>query len=600
MPKVTIIPEDKEIQYQPGKNLMEILLSAGVFVDNPCSGRGICGKCKVIHAGGSLSPLSEGERGFLNEEEQGRGVRLSCLVEPREDIAVTLLQQEKKQDVLTTGYIPDFKKQPAIRKKTVSPASPTLDNQAAYEDIFAQVVEGAPADWRFLQHLPSRPGTCTAVYSGENLITVEEGDTTGQLYGLAVDIGTTTVVVALVDLRTGEELGTEAMINAQKGYGLDVLTRITYALEHPGEGKEQLQTAIVDALNNMTALLCARYQVERSRIYEIAVAANCTMLHLLLGVDAVSLGKSPYAPVFTKSKDIPAADIGLKAAPGARLYCLPSVSAYIGADIVAGAYVAELSKQTGNVLFIDIGTNGEIVLSYQGRLLSCSCAAGPALEGMNISAGMRAAAGAIEDVKISTSGVALTVIGREKPIGICGSGILAAVREMLCHGLVRKDGALVKKDTLPENDYRYDLLVSDGGKRRVRLSLEPQIFITQSDVRQVQLAKGAILSGFYALLAKAGIAMDDLDKVMIAGQFGAHLPVDSLVGVGILPQGIEEKIVYLGNSAKTGAYMALMSEEARRDMERLARKMDYMELSASKGYERLFAECLTFPAPLKA
>ncbi|MDD4238465.1 MAG: ASKHA domain-containing protein [Desulfotomaculaceae bacterium] len=595
MPEITIMPEEIKIPYEPGENLLEILLRAGAFVENPCNGRGVCGKCKIKHQKGLLPPFSEEEQSFLNAGEEDIGVRLSCMVEPREDITIELMQKEKEHDVLTTGFIPKFKKRPAIKKETFFLSPPTLENQIAYEDIMAFASEGGPADWRFLQHLPQNPGTCTAVYSGEKLIAVESGDTTGQMYGFAIDIGTTTVVVALIDLVTGEELGAEAAINAQKNYGLDVLTRIAYILEHPVFGRKQLQAAIVDSLNDMMRVLCESVGVDPGRIYEITVAANCTMLHLLLGVDAVGLGKAPYAPVFTRSKNIPAADLGLIASPGARVYCLPSVSAYIGADIVAGAYVAELDKQKDNVLFIDIGTNGEIVLSHQGRLLSCSCAAGPALEGMNISAGMRAAAGAIEDVKISPSGVELKVIGGKKPIGLCGSGILAAVRELLLHGLVRKNGAFVKKIILPGDDYRNNIMVEEGNKRSVRFAEQPEISITQGDVRQVQLAKGAILSGFHALLAKAGIPMDELDKVMIAGQFGAHLPEESLVGTGILPQGLEGKIVYIGNSSKTGAYIALMSVEARKEMEKLAKEMDYMELSASEGYQKLFVECLQFP-----
>ena len=263
---------------------------------------------------------------------------------------------------------------------------------------------------------------------------------------------------------------------------------------------------------------------------------------------------------------------------------------------MAGAYVCQLKEEKGNVLFIDIGTNGEIVLSNKGRLLCCSCAAGPALEGMNISSGMRAAEGAIEDVEITEEGIKLKVIGNEEPIGICGSGILAVVKELLRVGLVRKEGAFIKLKQLDENDYRYKMLQTNGIKREFIMTEEPEkLLITQGDVRQVQLAKGAILSGFIALLNKAEIKMEDLDKVMIAGQFGAHLPADSLVGTGILPEEVKDKLVYVGNSSKTGAYMALMSAKAKREMEDLASYMDYMELGATEGYERLFSDCLIFP-----
>ena len=255
-----------------------------------------------------------------------------------------------------------------------------------------------------------------------------------------------------------------------------------------------------------------------------------------------------------------------------------------------------MQKAKGNVLFIDIGTNGEIVLASKGKLLCCSCAAGPALEGMNISSGMRATEGAVEDVEISEKGISLKVIGDQTPVGICGSGILAVLRELLKSGIVKKTGVFVKKDKLEETDYRYSMIRMNGTKREFILKEEPELLITQGDVRQVQLAKGAILSGFTALCKKAGIQMEELDKVMIAGQFGAHLPADSLTGTGILPKVVEDKLVYVGNSSKTGAYMTLMSEKIKREMEELAEKMEYMELAETENYERIFTECMIFPS----
>jgi uncharacterized 2Fe-2S/4Fe-4S cluster protein (DUF4445 family) len=343
---------------------------------------------------------------------------------------------------------------------------------------------------------------------------------------------------------------------------------------------------------------CRKAGVRTDQIYELSVAANCTMMHLLLGVDARPLGRSPYAPVFTAAKDIPAASIGIHAARGARLYALPSVSAYIGADIVAGARVCDLLHRKGNVLFIDIGTNGEIVLSHHGKLLCCSCAAGPALEGMNISSGMRAEEGAVEDVKILDDHVELKTIGDTEPAGLCGSGILAAVRELLKAGIVRKTGAFVKAGHFDEDDFRAERLhVAEDGKRSFIFSEAPhEIRVNQSDVRQVQLAKGAILSGFEALLNKAGIEMSDLDEVLIAGQFGAHLPAESLTGTGILPEEVSDRLKYVGNTSRTGAYMALMSGEVKQEVEELSHEMDYMELGATENYEQLFTRCLMFPS----
>lgn len=596
MPRLKVQPSGKTYEYEAGESLLEILLAQKIFVDNPCNGKGVCGKCRVRILNGDAPEATATEKGFIKEEELKNGVRLSCLVKPDRDLEVELLQRERKHEVLTGGYIPDFDFDCDIEKRIVEIHKPTLSDQTPFEDqIRAQpgmekLSFGALAAGRFI------PGTATVVLHGDEVIQVEPGDTTGVLYGVAIDIGTTTVVCSLIDMLTGKELANASMINAQKHFGLDVLTRITYELEHPEEGVQNLQRAIVDSINDMILDICKQAGVQREEIYEITVGANCTMMHMLLGVDATSIGKAPYAPMFVKAKEIPAAEIGIHAAKGARLYCLPSVSAYIGADIVAGAYVCNLREADGNVLFIDIGTNGEIVLSSHGRLLCCSCAAGPALEGMNISSGMRAAEGAIEDVKITEDGVKLKVIGNEAPTGICGSGILSVVKELLRAGLVRRQGAFIRLNKLEEKDYRRAMMQENDRKREFILCRQPEkLLITQGDIRQVQLAKGAILSGFIALLKKAGIEMKDLDRVMIAGQFGAHLPADSLTGTGILPEEVKNKLVYVGNSSKTGAYMALMSAKVKRGMEELAHYMDYMELGATEGYERLFSDCLIFP-----
>ena len=596
MPNIYINNIKENFEYEPTKDLMKLLISNDVFIDNPCNGKGSCGKCKIRLLSGNLPEISETEGKLLKQEEIDSGIRLSCLVVPQEDITIEILQKERRHEILTKGYMPSFTNNPAIKKVLAEVNKPTLENQISYEDSLREVFEIKSINWKLLQQLEITYGKVTGVFYNKDLIGLEMGDTTNSLYGVAIDIGTTTVVATLIDIKTGEELATASIINPQKKYGLDVLTRITYAIEHPLEASGNLQQVIVTALNGMIEDISNQADIDKRHIYEISVAGNTTMLHFLLGIEATTIGRSPYSPVFIKSKILPAEEIGLKTAKSARLYCLPSVSAYIGADIVAGAYICQLHKACENILFIDIGTNGEIVLSNNGRLLSCSCAAGPALEGMNISSGMRAAEGAIEDVIITEECIQLKVIGDQEAIGICGSGILAAVKELLRIGLVKKDGAFIKKDKLEEDDYRYDMLQLDGIKREFVLTKTPeQLLITQRDLRQVQLAKGAILSGFYALLKQANIEMHQLDKVMIAGQFGAHLPADSLIGIGILPEEVKDKLLYVGNSSKTGAYMALMSMEVKEEMEALAKEMHYIELGASEGYERLFTQCLMFP-----
>lgn len=596
---LTVKPSGRMLEYAPGKSLLEILLEHDVFVNNPCNGKGTCGKCRVKVVGGQELPVSDTERRLLSQRDLEQGIRLSCLVEPAEDMTVEPVHKERKHEVLTTGLMREFDFAPDTCKRKVSVRRPTLEDQTPFEDqVCEQLGVGAIA-LDVLAEAGLIPGEWTAVLHGGQVIRLEPGDTTDALYGAAIDIGTTTVVCELVDLLTGERLANASQINAQKVFGLDVLTRITYELEHPDDGVANLQKVIVKSINDMIADACGQVGVSPSSVYEVAVGANCTMMHMLLGVDARCIGKAPFAPAFARSKNVSAASIGICIAPGARLYALPHVSAYIGADIVAGAYVCDLEHEPGDVLFIDIGTNGEIVLASQGKLLSCSCAAGPALEGMNISAGMRAAEGAIEEVRITEEGNEFKVIGDAEPAGLCGSGILAVMRELLRCGFVRKNGAFVKLAKLDEADWRRSRIVEDeDGKRAFVLAEQPErMLVTQGDVRQVQLAKGAILSGFVALLSKAGIGMDDLDKVVIAGQFGAHLTPNSITGTGILPPEVEDRIVYAGNTSQTGAYMALMSGEVKRDMERLAHEMGYMELGATDNYERLFSDCLIFPAP---
>ncbi|MBR0307711.1 MAG: DUF4445 domain-containing protein [Mogibacterium sp.] len=601
MPKMTVMPEGKEYGFASGKNLMEIMLDAGLFIDNACGGKGLCGKCRVKVTVGDAGEPGETERGILKPEEFEQGIRLACLTWPASDICIELLQKEKKHDVLASGYMPEFEFEPDISKMPVTIHKPTLDDQTPFEDQVLEETGASGFGYEALSEHSMMPGDYTAVLHGGRVIGLEPGDTSGSLYGVAIDIGTTTVVCSLVDMLSGEELGHASEINAQKFFGLDVLTRITYEIENPDDGREKLQKAIVGSINKMVKLVCDSHGASQDQIYEFSVGANCTMMHMLMGVDARPIGKAPFAPVFARARDVRASDIGLRGAAGARLYCLPSVSAYIGADIVAGAYVCDLRNQPGNVMFIDIGTNGEIVLASGGHLMSCSCAAGPALEGMNISSGMRAAEGAIEDIHIGEDGLELKVIGDCEPAGICGSGILTVTKELLRTGIVKKTGAFVKADKFAEDDYRSKYIrVDEEGKRSFRMTeggeaAEP-LYITQGDVRQVQLAKGAILSGFMALMKKAGIGMEDLDKVLIAGQFGAHLPADSITGTGILPFEVEDRIEYVGNTSKTGAYMALMSGRVKRQMEELAHDMDYLELGATDNYERLLSECLIFPS----
>lgn len=599
---LTVVSQEQTYSFSKGDSLLDVLQNHGLMMESPCGGKGTCGKCKVQVIHGAVNPPTVEEVTHLTDDELRQGLRLSCLVTPSGDVTVRLLgEKDQTHNILSDGYMPALGLDPVLSKRLWTLTKPTLGNNASYQDLLEALLASPllSNDPSLLKRLPElfEEDQVTAVYSGDALIGVEPGDTRGQLYGMAVDIGTTTVVLSLIDLNTGRELGCETAINPQKEYGLDVLSRIDF-VKRKENGLHLMQSAILACLNRLTVELCRKNQIETENIYEITVAANATMMHLLLGVDTRSIGRAPFATVFSRCQDFSAGALGLNLSPFARLYCLPGVSSYIGADIVAGVVVSQLKETRGNVLFIDMGTNCELVLSKAGELTSCSCAAGPALEGMNISCGMRASVGAIEGVRIDDTGIHVAVIGQTAPVGVCGSGILEAVSEISRAGLMGKTGRIKKKEDLQSDErlHRLAQFVTDqDGKRKILLDpAATQLTITQGDIRQVQLAKGAILSGVYALLEMMELTMDDLDEVIIAGQFGKHLSVDSLVGVGILSGQLRGKIRYIGNASKTGALMCLLSRETRHAMAEIAQSIDYFELATKDGYERLFTKCLTF------
>lgn len=398
-------------------------------------------------------------------------------------------------------------------------------------------------------------------------------------YGIALDIGTTTIAMEIVDLSTGEIVAEETSLNPQKSYGLDVLSRISYEMEKGDNAKEQLHNSLVSRLNEMIESVIERKNINSDEIIEFVASSNSTMAHTLVGESIKSMGHFPFTPIFTSSRTFFAKDIGIKL-ENAKVITLPHVSAFIGSDIVSGVY-SVINQSKKSFLFIDIGTNGELVLYNNGRFVCCSCAAGPAFEGMNISCGVRAKNGAIDDIRIVDDlKITYTTINADSPVGICGSGVLAVVRELLKNNIINKRGSMKN--------------LSDTDEKRIDISKDFDIYFTQGDVRQVQLAKAAILSGIKAMCDICEINYGDIDEVIIAGQFGRHLSIESLLGVGILPSEFEEKISYVGNTSKTGAYIGLMKKNSIDMMEKLSLDMEYFELGTIDNYHRLFAKCSMF------
>lgn len=410
-------------------------------------------------------------------------------------------------------------------------------------------------------------------------------------FGIALDIGTTTLAMNLVDLSNGKIVDKVSAINGQSKYGLDVMTRISYEYDNES-GIEHLKEAIIDSINTMIRQISSKNKIEKKEIKQMVVAANTTMTHMLLGVDAKPLGRYPYKAKFLRSQKIMAKDIGIDL--DALVFTLANVSAFVGSDIVAGVYLTYL-KNMQDTLFIDIGTNGEIVLKTKDKLYCCSTAAGPALEGMNISCGMRAESGAIERVKIGQEKISIETIGGDKAKGLCGSGLLSAVAEIVANNFVNKGGRIVNPEDLSDDDYRKKYIKEYEVKGRIIILDESSnIYLSQKDIRQVQLAKGAILSGFITLLKAEDMQISDLKKVIIAGGFGSHLKKEDITGVGILPKDTEDLISYVGNSSLIGAYMALMNNKIIEKMEEISKEIHYVELSTTENYDRTFAKAMRF------
>ncbi|WP_350342313.1 ASKHA domain-containing protein [Proteinivorax tanatarense] len=583
--------------FDKGLKLIDIIRQNNITFETPCGGGLTCGKCKVILKSGDVNPITNEEEKFLTVDELSVGTRLACFMEPKGDICIDFPEQlDDKNKILTKGILPEHDFKPNINKKTFEFHQHCLKNELSYLEALENVLDEKVVANKhlILQQLPSiiKEKKITAIYSNNYILGVEKKDTTSSCYGVAIDIGTTTVVASLVNLITGQEIEIESALNPQTEYGLDVLSRIDFVRKNKG-GLELLHNGIINCLNRLIMSLCKNSKIDKENIYEIAVAANTTMLHILLNVDPTCMGKSPYKSVFIKENKFLASELGIKISAYGMVYTLPGVSSFVGSDIVAGVCAGSLFEKGKKSLFIDVGTNGEMVLYGSGQMVACACAAGPALEGMNIKNGMRATSGAVENVKIIDSQVFLKVIGDIKPIGICGSGIIDCISELLQNKVIGLTGRIKNQDNI--ESLPKGVAIKDGSTRSIMLSsANGEISVTQNDVRQVQLAKGAILSGIYTLLDYVKLSIYELDEVIIAGQFGAHLNVESLIGVGMLPSTFNGKVRYIGNSSVTGAILYLLSRNFREIIRDITGRIDYVELSTMQDYEKTFTKALTF------
>ncbi|MBI1801602.1 MAG: DUF4445 domain-containing protein [Chloroflexi bacterium] len=609
--QVTFLPQNVLTHVPGGMTVFNAANWAGLAIDSTCGGRGTCGKCKVRLADGANS-ITDADHRFLSPAELTDGWRLSCRAVMHGDCVVEVPRLMTSPKAALLGYGRHVALDPNVVKVFVRLAEPSLEDQrpdiARLRD--ALLVEGyeprpIPAVLRALPRaLRANDFAVTAVMCGEELIAVEPGDSTNRAYGLALDIGTTTVVGALVNLKTGAVEAVQSTLNGQAPFGADVISRVSHTMTEP-DGLLTLQARIVDTVNSLLDQLIATSGVARDNIYEAVAVGNATMLHILLGIDPEPISVAPFIPAVTDALTLPASEIGaaggLRLHPQARLTTLPHLGAYVGADIVGGILATGLARSHDDKmrLYIDVGTNGEIVIGSSQKTLATAAPAGPAFEGAQIKCGMRASAGAIEGVRIDDD-VRLQVIGGVSPLGICGSGLVDAVAEMVRRGLVDPSGRLLRYDDVQGRlpDTLLERLVTIAGVRAFRLSApEHSIVLTQQDIRALQFAKGAIAAGVQVLMAQLGVLAGDLHEVLLAGSFGSYINPASARLIGLVPWVPLERIVAVGNAAGEGAKMALLSFREREAASRIPGFIEYVELSGRPEFNDIFTDALAFPAP---
>ncbi|MBT3273085.1 MAG: DUF4445 domain-containing protein [Spirochaetales bacterium] len=576
-------------------------------IEAPCGGKGKCGKCKLIVEQGPVSEITEQEKRFLSEHELERGVRLACLTLPRGDVRVRI-RENSRAHIMVTGVEYDAEILPNVRKTAVTLDKPDLEDQ---RDDFARLKDalGGGSFHMPLKQLYQLPElirgndySVTAVHDRNYIITVEPGDTTGRNYGIAVDIGTTTVVAYLVDLTTGKTVDAASGLNAQKSHGQDVISRINYTLQNEN-GIEQLRKRIINQINSMIWDLTEKNDIKIENIYSIALAGNTTMMHLASGLPPGRIATVPFIPVAKNRMTFLADDMGIGIPKGASVFLLPSISGYVGADIVAATLSSGLYYGEALSLLIDIGTNGEIVLGSKDGLLCCSTAAGPAFEGATIKHGVGGISGAINTVKLTDSKISYTTIGESRPIGICGSGIIDVMALLLDCGVVDETGRMLDSSELAdtsacslsslitEDNDQPALILADG---TLTENGEP-VIMTQKDVREIQLAKASIAAGIMTLLKKAGKEVADIDVVYLAGGFGSFIDKINAIKIGLIPAELENKVEVIGNAAGTGAVLSLISEECLAECDRIAETAEYIELSTSADFQEEYIMNMYFP-----
>ena len=601
----------KEVRVPGGATLFDAASWNGIAVDSTCGGHGTCRKCKMRVVEGDVAVSRLDPRAF-DPDELRAGWRLACRARAEQDLRVEVPPLVTRPKAATVGVGRQVILRPALQKRCVTLPEASLSDQRtdverlrdALPDLELRVDLPAIRDLSRAMRASDDSGDgvdqpVTAVIVDDVLVAVEAGDTTARLFGIAFDLGTTTVVATLLDLATGTPVAVASLLNPQQPFGADVITRISATMMDP-DALPRLTALAHQGLDQLAGEVCADGGVDRAEVYEVALAGNATMTHLALGLDPEPLGVAPFVMASRSFDDLTAADLGVAVHPRARAYVFPALGAYVGGDIVAGALASGMDRDRRIRLFIDIGTNCEILLAAGDRLLATAAPAGPAFEGAAIRCGMRAAPGAVEGVKISDDDVVLQVIGDVEPRGLAGSGLVDAVAAMVAMGLVDASGRLVTPDA-PGVPPGLAHRLQQVGKERVFVlhsrgdDPAASLYLSQRDIRELQFAKAAIATGWMLLLEEQGLTDADVAQVLLAGSFGSYLAPSAAVRIGLVPDVALLRIVSAGNVAGEGAKMALLSLRERAAAQALLEEVHYVELSDRADFNDRFVDRLAFP-----
>ena len=601
-------PSGTIVRVPPGVTIFDVAAWNGIAIDSTCGGHGTCKKCRIRVAEGSL-PISPLDPRAFEPGELGEGWRLACRAMAQRDLVVEVPPLVTRPKAATVGVGRQVILRPALQKRYVELDEPTLADQRTDLVRLRDAVDDLElrADVGVLRTLPQvlRESSfrVTCVIVDDLLIDVEPGDTTVWRYGIAFDLGTTTVVATLLDIGTGTPVAVRSMLNRQQPFGADVISRISATMLDPA-ALEHLCALARETLQQLAEEVCEQGGVDPADVHEVALAGNATMTHLALGIDPEAIGTAPFIMATSSYPDMPATELGLQLHPRARATILPALGAYVGGDVVAGLLATGMTRDMRLRLFIDVGTNCEIALGSAERIVCTAAPAGPAFEAAQIRCGMRAAPGAIEVVRIRDDGLELEVIGDVEPAGICGSGLVDAAAELVGAGLLDRSGRFVDGEAAaaiaPALSRR--LLARPDGERVFVLhwkgaegDVESAVYLSQRDVRELQFAKAAIATGWRLLVDELAIDESEIVQVLLAGSFGSYLSPASAVRIGLVPKMPLARIVSAGNVAGEGAKMVLLSMQERHAAAAMLDEVEYVELSDRPDFNDRFVEQLSFP-----